>query len=197
LLILPELRNYAFLWRNSLSTKRGRMPAPIPLQGAFAHIVVSLHKELNGGAAPCGVVKFYGKPHAEPYRLAERLLVAQAVHMGLVPADHPAAVSQHHTAAASNASVTHHHNNGSGHHSNSYSSSHHNEHRDARGLPFSGIFAVGDNPAADVRGANLAGPPWVSVLVRTGGCGWVRYKGGVHVQSAMTLQGQLELRSSS
>lgn len=30
------------------------------------------------------------------------------------------------------------------------------------------VFAVGDNPAADVRGANRAGPPWVSVLVRTG-----------------------------
>ncbi|EFJ47060.1 hypothetical protein VOLCADRAFT_92466 [Volvox carteri f. nagariensis] len=35
-------------------------------------------------------------------------------------------------------------------------------------LPFSGIYAVGDNPAADVRGANQAGAPWVSVLVRTG-----------------------------
>ncbi|GFR50889.1 hypothetical protein Agub_g13180 [Astrephomene gubernaculifera] len=35
-------------------------------------------------------------------------------------------------------------------------------------LPFSGIYAVGDNPAADVRGANQAGGPWVSVLVRTG-----------------------------
>lgn len=34
--------------------------------------------------------------------------------------------------------------------------------------PFSSIFAVGDNPAADVRGANAAGHPWVSVLVRTG-----------------------------
>ena len=33
---------------------------------------------------------------------------------------------------------------------------------------FSGIYAVGDNPAADVRGANARGPPWVSVLVRTG-----------------------------
>jgi ribonucleotide monophosphatase NagD (HAD superfamily) len=33
---------------------------------------------------------------------------------------------------------------------------------------FSAIYAVGDNPAADVRGANTAGPPWVSVLVRTG-----------------------------
>lgn len=40
-------------------------------------------------------------------------------------------------------------------------------------LPFSGIYAVGDNPAADVRGANQAGGPWVSVLVRTGASvGW-------------------------
>jgi ribonucleotide monophosphatase NagD (HAD superfamily) len=34
--------------------------------------------------------------------------------------------------------------------------------------PFPKVFAVGDNPAADVRGANAAGHPWVSVLVRTG-----------------------------
>eukprot|EP00775_Hariotina_reticulata_P006312 gene6312-6547_t len=33
---------------------------------------------------------------------------------------------------------------------------------------FSTIFAVGDNPAADIRGANNAGQPWVSVLVCTG-----------------------------
>lgn len=35
-------------------------------------------------------------------------------------------------------------------------------------LPFSAIYAIGDNPAADVRGANAAGGPWVSVLVHTG-----------------------------
>lgn len=34
--------------------------------------------------------------------------------------------------------------------------------------PFTSIFAVGDNPAADVRGARAAGHPWVSILVRTG-----------------------------
>lgn len=33
---------------------------------------------------------------------------------------------------------------------------------------FDRILMVGDNPAADIRGANNAGPPWVSVLVRTG-----------------------------
>eukprot|EP00803_Ostreobium_quekettii_P010448 evm.model.scf_1116.2 EVM.evm.TU.scf_1116.2 scf_1116:15222-17869(-) len=34
--------------------------------------------------------------------------------------------------------------------------------------PIRTIYAVGDNPASDVRGANMAGGPWVSVLVRTG-----------------------------
>jgi HAD superfamily hydrolase (TIGR01456 family) len=34
--------------------------------------------------------------------------------------------------------------------------------------PFTAIYAVGDNSAADVRGANSAGTPWVSMLVKTG-----------------------------
>lgn len=34
--------------------------------------------------------------------------------------------------------------------------------------PFSAIYHIGDNPLADVRGANRAGAPWRSVLVRTG-----------------------------
>ena len=33
---------------------------------------------------------------------------------------------------------------------------------------FSAIYAIGDNSAADVRGANARGSPWVSILVRTG-----------------------------
>jgi HAD superfamily hydrolase (TIGR01456 family) len=33
---------------------------------------------------------------------------------------------------------------------------------------FSRIVMVGDNPKADVRGANRAGPPWESILVRSG-----------------------------
>jgi len=39
------------------------------------------------------------------------------------------------------------------------------------GLPtdaFSRIFMIGDNPRSDIRGANAAGSPWYSVLVRTG-----------------------------
>ena len=36
-----------------------------------------------------------------------------------------------------------------------------------------GIYAIGDNPAADVLGANRAGSPWISCLVKTG-----VYRGG-------------------
>ncbi len=34
--------------------------------------------------------------------------------------------------------------------------------------PFTSVFMVGDNPRADVRGANTAGRPWRSILVETG-----------------------------
>ena len=34
--------------------------------------------------------------------------------------------------------------------------------------PLRHVYALGDNPASDVRGANAAGGPWRSVLVRTG-----------------------------
>ena len=36
------------------------------------------------------------------------------------------------------------------------------------GLPYGAVYMVGDNPATDVAGARNAGPPWVSILVRTG-----------------------------
>lgn len=54
------------------------------LQGAFAHTVLSLYQELQGGTSLDLLVKFYGKPNPEPYRLAERLLLEQAVQLGLV-----------------------------------------------------------------------------------------------------------------
>jgi len=40
---------------------------------------------------------------------------------------------------------------------------------------FERIYMIGDNPAADVRGANSAGDPWRSILVCTG-----VYRGGVN-----------------
>jgi HAD superfamily hydrolase (TIGR01456 family) len=39
---------------------------------------------------------------------------------------------------------------------------------DAAATDFEKIIMVGDNPLADIRGANAAGAPWVSVLVRSG-----------------------------
>ena len=34
--------------------------------------------------------------------------------------------------------------------------------------PLQRVFMVGDNPKADIRGANAAGSPWTSVLVESG-----------------------------
>ncbi|KAG2444358.1 hypothetical protein HXX76_001114 [Chlamydomonas incerta] len=111
--------NPDLLWANEFPKNRFG-------QGAFAHMVLSLYSRLTGGGRPPHVT-FYGKPNPQPYRLAERLLLAQARELGLeLPEAPPGA------------------------------------------LPFSAIYGVGDNPAADVRGANQAGAPWVSVLVRTG-----------------------------
>ena len=33
---------------------------------------------------------------------------------------------------------------------------------------FDAVYGIGDNPKSDIRGANSAGGPWHSVLVRTG-----------------------------
>ncbi|PNW88078.1 hypothetical protein CHLRE_01g013250v5 [Chlamydomonas reinhardtii] len=111
--------NPDLLWANEFPKNRFG-------QGAFAHMVLSLYSRLTCGGRPAHVT-FYGKPNPQPYRLAERLLLAQAHELGLALPEVPTGT-----------------------------------------LPFSGIYAVGDNPAADVRGANQAGAPWVSVLVRTG-----------------------------
>jgi len=43
-----------------------------------------------------------------------------------------------------------------------------NLHQSASGREFERIYMIGDNPAADILGANKAGAPWTSVLVRTG-----------------------------
>jgi hypothetical protein len=90
-----------------------------------------------------------------PCRIAEQLLLAQAQELGLLASS------------------------GSSSSSSSSSSGEQPASGEAPSLPtttptpppgevFSVIYAVGDNPAADVRGANSAGQPWVSVLVRTG-----------------------------
>ncbi|PNH09146.1 hypothetical protein TSOC_004266 [Tetrabaena socialis] len=111
--------NPDLLWANDFPKNRFG-------QGAFAHMVLSLYARITGGSRPQHVT-FFGKPNPQPYRLAERLLLAHAQRIGLQLPEAPPGV-----------------------------------------LPFSAIYAVGDNPAADVRGANQAQAPWVSVLVRTG-----------------------------
>lgn len=116
-----------------------------------------------------GVFLRVGKPNPEPYALAERMLTSQAVDLGLVPKE---CLTQLDT-TKDNAKHRNHHQQQQQHHASTGSQQQHIQPRRGRGMgplatPFSGIYAVGDNPAADVRGANRAGHPWVSVLVQTG-----------------------------
>jgi hypothetical protein len=112
-------------------------------------------------------------PHPAPSRLAEEMLLRQAVELGLAPR---AALGDFDGGAkgsggGAGAAGAPHAGPGGGHASGSGNPSDPSEpcgSRAAAARVFSGIYAVGDNPAADVRGANTAGPPWVSVLVRTG-----------------------------
>ncbi len=106
-------------------------------------------------------------PPPYPPRLAERLLARQAVKLGIAP---PSAL------AATDDDGAHGSNQPSPSSPSPSSSSAASVAAEAEPTPQSaaalfqaaGIYAVGDNPAADVRGANTAGAPWVSVLVRTG-----------------------------
>ncbi len=104
---------------------------------------------------PLRGVRVFGKPNPDPYALAEQLLVKQLSRMeGDGHADGHSADDDDHR--------RHHHHR---------ERRQHGQHQTAKPPPcnpFTAIYAVGDNPAADVRGANAAGPPWVSVLVHTG-----------------------------
>ncbi|PSC67257.1 HAD-superfamily subfamily IIA hydrolase [Micractinium conductrix] len=110
-------------------------PTPRFGQGAFSACLEALHEKVTGEPLRA---RHYGKPHAAPYLLAEQLLLRQAQALGLEAAPAEAA----HAGAPQQG-----------------------PHQARTPLPFSGIYAVGDNPAADVRGANAAGAPWVSCLV--------------------------------
>ena len=124
-------------------------PSPTPRLGcgAFAACLETLHRRVAG--APIPRVTWFGKPNAAPYDMALRALGDEAGRLGWWDA----AALEKGDAAAPAAPA---------HYSPPALAS----------LPlrqrFGAIFAVGDNPHADVAGANAAGAPWVSVLVRTG-----------------------------
>lgn len=112
---------------------------------------------------PLRDVRVFGKPNPEPYRLAEQLLVKQWMMMGNQVTHLQGDYGDHHQQQQHQNHHRQHRQHGHHHHD------HHQKHREtAHANPFSAIYAVGDNPAADVRGANAAGHPWVSVLVHTG-----------------------------
>ena len=139
-------------------TFAGVHPVPRLAAGAFTHALAALFKEVTGTALS---VRQYGKPTGETFRFAEGHAarwagIAEALRWGGgggcgdggAGGAH-AELSAEAQAAAACALV------------------------EAGGAPpptaaFERIWHVGDNPRADVRGANAAGGPWASILVRTG-----------------------------
>eukprot|EP00201_Polytomella_parva_P000097 CAMPEP_0175039940 /NCGR_PEP_ID=MMETSP0052_2-20121109/933_1 /TAXON_ID=51329 ORGANISM="Polytomella parva, Strain SAG 63-3" /NCGR_SAMPLE_ID=MMETSP0052_2 /ASSEMBLY_ACC=CAM_ASM_000194 /LENGTH=470 /DNA_ID=CAMNT_0016301989 /DNA_START=57 /DNA_END=1468 /DNA_ORIENTATION=+ len=143
------------VWANGFPTNRLG-------QGAFAEMVDHMYKLVHGQSLP--YVKFYGKPHPEPYRMAERLLLEQARELNLIPQDHSLfKASDTEFKAVLEAMENSVHLS-----SKSCSSESSHDSTTIPPLPFSGIFAIGDNPSSDICGANNAGSPWVSILVHTG-----------------------------
>ena len=96
-----------------------------------------------------------GKPNAAPYELAEQLLYDQALELGLIDQQQYPADQDHRFLDPEKQNDTTRPGNFRGNLSS----------------PFSAIYAVGDNPKADIAGALNArkwGRPYVAVLVRTG-----------------------------
>jgi ribonucleotide monophosphatase NagD (HAD superfamily) len=149
--------NPDLLWANEFSTPRFG-------QGAFAACLEALYARVAAPGEPLQAYHF-GKPNPEPYRLAEQLLLGQAAQLGMPGA---AALAAKATTAAVAAKPAGSRGSSGDQQQQQKAGEQQQERQQQQALPFSAIYAVGDNPAADVRGANAAGAPWVSVLVKTG-----------------------------
>jgi ribonucleotide monophosphatase NagD (HAD superfamily) len=113
-------------------------PAPRFGQGAFGVCLAALHAAASG--RPLRATTF-GKPGGDAFRLALGALRSHAAALGHRPWPAPCGLGGGQLGADSD---------------------------DSNGTAHPPVYMVGDNPAADVRGANAAGAPWVSVLVRSG-----------------------------
>lgn len=99
--------------------------------------------------------EFMGKPNAAPYELAEHILFDQALELGLIEQQESPSDGEHSPANTADQDEKTTLDSAGGY----------------PGSPFSAIYAVGDNPKADIAGALNAraqGRPYVAVLVRTG-----------------------------
>jgi HAD superfamily hydrolase (TIGR01450 family) len=164
----------------------GAHPRPRFGQGSFACAFAALHRALVEGERRLPPVRahFFGKPTAAAARLAERLLVAHAATIGVPGAagaiEALEELARRHPSSGAPLLVggggAGNGNNGNGNGGDGAlplleeeEPSARRARRDVLSSVFpAGIFMVGDNPRADVRGARRAGAPWSSVLVRTG-----------------------------
>ena len=146
-------------------------PEPRFAQGAFNSCLAHLYEKTYG--VPLTVTEC-GKPHRVTYALAEEILFDQWLRAGegdipapsstlsLSPPPPASLTSTATTTSPASSSSSSSHASSSPASSSSSSSS-------ASPLPEDfRFYGIGDNPRADIRGANDAGDAWTSVLVRTG-----------------------------
>jgi HAD superfamily hydrolase (TIGR01450 family) len=163
----------------------GTHPRPRFGQGSFACAFSALHHaivERERGLPPLRA-SFFGKPTAAAARLAEKLLVRHAAEAVGVPGAAGAAEALDelerrrrglHDDDGGGAPLSPETGApvgevGAGAGGGESGAAAARARRDVLSSVFpGGIFMVGDNPRADVRGARRAGAPWVSALVRTG-----------------------------
>lgn len=119
----------------------GLNPAPRLASGAFLTVIRHLFEEVVGVPLEAQLV---GKPEQVTFDFAHYCIARRREHiLRVTPAPLAEEVIQPHPHVAFGE-------------------------RESADPPFQRLFMVGDNPSADIRGANNAGEPWESVLVRTG-----------------------------
>ena len=129
-------------------------PEPRFAQGAFNSCLAHLYEKTYG--VPLKVTEC-GKPHRVTYALAEEILLDQWLRAGEEDIPAPSSTLSPSAPASSTSASS-----SSPASSSSSSSSSSSLPEDFR------FYGIGDNPRADIRGANDAGDAWTSVLVRTG-----------------------------
>lgn len=138
--------------------------APRLAGGAFTTALQAMWAATHPASGGPLVTRFFGKPTKETFDFAQATLGAWAVaaeasgwHARALSGAPQVSAAEHHDVAQLVAGA---HATAAGAHGSASAE---------RALPaFERICMVGDNPLADIRGANRAGAPWVSALVGTG-----------------------------
>lgn len=158
-LAVHEKQHVRFIVCNPDFEYGGRWSVPRFTVGAFVRCLSVLFADvLRGRKLEC---EYYGKPYAATYRCAETLLQEQYEKLLQVEVESQLGAQAE---TASDSQVTC----GDRQRQTKRARIGDGGHDPAVTRKLGTIYAIGDNPLSDIKGANEAGDRWVSILVRTG-----------------------------